>query len=178
MGLQAPYKYRGTVTGGELMEAKTGSLGFRVFLECEDGTADYTIWLTAKNRDRAGIVFEEALGIHLSQLSDAEFISHHIGNAIQGRAVSFVTEEEEGQDGKFRVKVKWLNAPSKAPSANAAKSMAEFFGAEPPPPHVISDDDIPFRSKNPFWHNGWHENMPPMPRMSSRVPVLRSRCNG
>lgn len=40
------------------------------------------------------------------------------------------------------------------------------------------DDDIPFRSRNPFWYTEWHENMPPVPGRETARRFLRSRPNG
>lgn len=148
MALKPDHKYHGTVApGSEIIESQSGSIGYQVMLECEDGTASYTIWLTQKNRERAEKTFTEALGVDREKLADANYLEDVLATEIAGREVTFVTEEEEYK-GKRRVKVAWLFRRSASGGGSPAKAAARFFGgndsrsnqhADP-----ITDDDLPF----------------------------------
>lgn len=141
MGLKVK-KYHGTVrAGSELMETQGGTLGYQVMLECEDGNASYTIWLTPRNRERARKTFTEALGVDGDKLSDQNYIEMQLGNDIAGREVTFVTEEEEYKD-KRRIKVAWLFKRSASSGGSPSKAAAKFFGGDVK--DEITDDDIPF----------------------------------
>lgn len=142
MGLKVK-KYHGTVRGGsELMESQSGSLGYQVMLECEDGNTSYTIWLTPRNRERARKTFTEALGVDGDKLADQNYIEMQLGTDIAGREVTFVTEEEEYKD-KRRIKVAWLFKRSTSNGGSPAKAAAKFFGGDHKD-DVITDEDIPF----------------------------------
>jgi hypothetical protein len=150
MGLKIDHKYHGTVRqGSEIIESQSGSLGYQVMLTCEDGDSSYTIWLTAKNRDRAEKTFTEALGVSAEKLQNPSYIENQLAADITGREVTFVTEQEEYR-GKTRIKVAWLFKRSASGGGSPAKAVAGFFGKkapgqEPPPPaSEITDDDIPF----------------------------------
>ncbi len=142
MGIKAPMKYHGQVTSGTMMETKKGTLGYQVFLTCPDGDTSYTIWLTAKNRDRARATFVEALGVDGNKLTDPNYIEMGLANDIAGREVTFTTEEEEYND-KVRVKVAFLFKRSATASVKPAKAIADFFGGKAVGT-PITDDDIPF----------------------------------
>lgn len=140
MGLKAKHKYHGSVRpGSELHESQSGTLGFQVMLECEDGDTSYTIWLTGKNKERARKTFTEALGVDPDKLADPNYIEMQLGLDIAGREVTFVTDEEE-YNGKRRIKVAWLFKRNKT-SGTPARTAAAFFAEQG---HVITDDDIPF----------------------------------
>ncbi len=147
MSLKVDHRYAGEVRpGSELIESQSGSLGFQVMLGCEDGDTSYTIWLTAKNRDRARDVFVKALGIDAAKLQNQTYIENQLAIDIAGRPVTFITEANEYK-GKTIIKVAWLFSRRSA-SGNPAKSAAAFFGDVPAKGHdvelPITDDDIPF----------------------------------
>jgi hypothetical protein len=150
MGIKADHKYHGKVAlGSELIESQSGSLGYQVMLECEDGATSYIVWLTAKNRERAAKTFTEALGVPEERLTDQSYIENRLSSDIAGREVTFVTEEEEYK-GKSRIKVAWLFKRSSSSGGNPAKAAAAFFGGKSSKPEAvtpdnpITDDDIPF----------------------------------
>jgi hypothetical protein len=151
MGLKIDHKYHGTVRqGSEIIESQSGSLGYQVMLTCEDGDTSYTIWLTAKNRDRAEKDIYRGAGRQRGKTSKLPATSKTNWHAdITGREVTFVTEQEEYR-GKTRIKVAWLFKRSASGGGSPAKAVAGFFGKkapgqEPPPPaSEITDDDIPF----------------------------------
>lgn len=144
MALKADHKYHGKVAiGSELIESQSGSLGYQVMLECEDGPASYTIWLTAKNRERAKKTFTEALGVPEDKLTDQGYIENRLSSDIAGKDVTFVTESEEYK-GKTRIKVAWLFKRSASSIGSPAKAAAQFFGGVIQPSTEITDDDIPF----------------------------------
>jgi hypothetical protein len=142
MGLKADTKYTGKVReGSDLIESNSGSLGFQVMLECEDGYTDYTIWITPKNRERAERDFQ-TLGVSKEKLTDDRYLQNGVGRDIAGRPLKFWTVEETYKD-KTRVKVAGIG---RANSGGAAKSAAAIFGGKDAdsPGTPITDDDIPF----------------------------------
>lgn len=143
--LKADHKYHGKVRpGSEMIESESGTLGFQVQLECEDGNASYTIWITNKNRDRAVKTFTEALGVLEEKLHNSVYVENQLGLDITGREVTFVTAEEEYK-GKSRIKVAWLFKRSASGGGNPAKAAANFFANKKAPvADLIMDDDIPF----------------------------------
>lgn len=139
-------RYVGTVASGSgLYESLNGTLGFQVFINTEDGAADYTIWLTEKNAERAKKDFA-TLGVDPAKLkAPSEFAA--IGDTIEGREISFETGEDEYQ-GKTRIKVKWIS-PKKDPGVGSLEQRAAhlFGGVSPKQPALVpEDDDVPFRS--------------------------------
>lgn len=146
MALKAPHKYHGNVReGSEIIETKTGTMGYQVQLECEDGYSSYTIWLTPKNRERAFKTFTEALGVDPENLTNSNYIEYQLALDIAGKEVTFVTEEEEYNE-KKRIKVAWLFKRSAA-AQGASRAVASFFGPQAPAKVTatdITDDDIPF----------------------------------
>jgi hypothetical protein len=149
MAIKPDHKYHGVVApGSEIIESQSGSLGFQVMLKCEDGETSYTIWLTAKNRERAEKTFTEALGVDVEELLNATYIENQLPIDITGREVTFVTEEEEYK-GKRRVKVAWLFKRSASSGGSPAKAAASFFSRQKAASPAaqrdeITDDDIPF----------------------------------
>lgn len=146
MALKVDHKYNGTVRDGSgLIETNTGTLGFQIMLECEDGKTFFVVWLTDKNKARAKKVFTDALNIPEAKLQDAGYIEYSLPQEIVGHEVTFGTKEEEYK-GKTTVKVAWLAKRSSTNGANPAAAAASFFGgvsngAKDDP---ITDDDIPF----------------------------------
>ncbi len=138
MSLKAK-KYHGTVGhGSELIQSQSGTLGYQVNLECEDGETSYVIWLTPKTKQNAEKAFTEALGVPKEKLLNGNYIELQLGLDIAGREVTFVCQEEEYK-GKSKIKVAWLFKRSAAGAGSPAKAAAAFFsGTE------ITDDDIPF----------------------------------
>ncbi len=125
MNIKADHKYSGTVApGSQLYETQTGTLGYRVMLECADGPTSFVIWLTEKNRERAKRYFE-ILGVDPERLKNSGYIEYQLGLDIEGREVSFGTKEEE-YNGKRSVKVVWIGRKS---DQNLSRSAARYFGA-------------------------------------------------
>ncbi len=149
--IKADKKYSGVVrAGSHVYEAQTGSLGYQVMLECEDGETDFTIWLTEKGRERAEKNFS-ILGVTIDKLRDASYLEYGLAQEIEGREVSFGTREET-YNGKRSVKVAWIGRKSEG---KPAQSAARFFGgkvdavaSQVASPVVgkpeITDEDIPF----------------------------------
>ena len=133
MSIRPDVKYNGTVApGSQLYETQTGTLGYQIMLECADGATSFVIWLTQKNRERAGRYFE-VLGVDPDLLKDSGYIEYQLGLDIEGREVSFGTKEDE-YNGKRSVKVVWIGKRS---DPNLSRSAARFFGA------TITDGDTP-----------------------------------
>lgn len=148
MSIRPGRKYHGTVgVGSDLIQSQSGTLGYQVQLECEDGETSYTIWLTSKNKDRAEKTFTEALGISKENLNNGNYIEMQLATDIAGREVTFVTNEEEYK-GKTTVKVSFLFRRSVVAGGSPGKAAAAFFGG--PKTNVndhgvdVTDDDIPF----------------------------------
>jgi hypothetical protein len=141
MGLKADFKYHGTVaSGSQLMESSSGTPGFQVMLECEDGNASFVIWLTEKNRKNAD-KYLKVLELDQSKLQDTTYLEYGLGQEIEGRKVTFGTKAEE-YNGKTTVRVSWIG---KASSDNLARTVSKYFGGNPPETKpVITDEDIPF----------------------------------
>jgi hypothetical protein len=147
--IKAGVKYNGKVASGStLIESQTGTLGYQVMLECEDGATSYTIWLTERNKERAERAFR-ALGISSDMLRDQAYLDYKLSQEIEGNEVSFGTKEETYQ-GNTTIKVSWIGKKSEA---KLSISAARFFGATDQntaqvSPMVndgpITDDDIPF----------------------------------
>ncbi len=132
MSIKADVKYNGIVApGSQLYETQTGTLGYQVMLECEDGPTSFVIWLTQKNRERARRYFD-VLGVDPDQLKDSSYIEYQLGLDIEGREIAFGTTEEE-YNGKRSVKVVWIGKRS---DPNLSRSAARFFGS------TITDGDI------------------------------------
>jgi hypothetical protein len=125
MNIKADVKYNGIVApGSQLYETQTGTLGYQVMLECEDGSMSFVIWLTQKNRERARRYFD-VLGVDPGLLKDSSYIEYQLGLDIEGRELSFGTKEEE-YNGKYSVKVVWIGKRS---DPNLSRSAARFFVA-------------------------------------------------
>ncbi len=133
MSIKTDAKYNGIVApGSQLYETQTGTLGYQVMLECEDGPTYFVIWLTQKNRDRARRYFE-VLGIDPELLKDPGYLEYQLGLDIEGREVSFGTKDDD-YNGKHNVKVVWIGKRS---DPNLSRSAARFFGA------TTGDGEIP-----------------------------------
>ena len=123
--IKADFKYNGVVApGSQLYESQTGTLGYQVMLECAEGSTDFVIWLTDKNRKRAEKFFE-VLGVDPGKLKDPDYIEYQLGLDIEGREVSFGTRSEE-YNGRQSVKVFWIGKKS---NPNLSRGAARFFGA-------------------------------------------------
>ncbi len=138
MSIKAETKYNGIVgPGSQLYESQTGSLGYQIMLECEDGPTSFVIWLTQKNRERARRYFG-VLGVDPEFLKDPRYLEYQLGLDIEGREVSFGTKEEE-YNGRHSVRVAWIG---RRPDPNLSRSAARFFGG------VVGNgetaDDVPF----------------------------------
>lgn len=141
--LKADTKYNGRVgEGAGLHESGTGTMGFRVPLEYDDGNTEFIIWLSDKAKEKAQKTFTEVLGIPLEKLQSSTYFEYQLGQDIVGREVSFGTKEEEYK-GKRKVKVAWIDKKSASLGVGVAAAAAQFFGGKAPMA-PISDDDIPF----------------------------------
>ncbi len=146
MGIKPGKKYHGTVSSGsELIQSQSGTLGYQVNLECEDGDTSFTIWLTPKNKERAKKTFLEALGVTEAQLNDGNYFEMELATRITGREVTFLTTEDEYK-GKTSVKVSFLFPRSAVAGSSPGKAAASFFSGKQAalPDTPITDDDIPF----------------------------------
>lgn len=149
MAFQPDQKYRGKVAANsQLFESQTGTMGFQVAIECEEGLTEFVIWLTEKNRKRAEKYFG-ILGVPASKLQDPNYLEFGLAQEIEGREVTFGTKEET-YNGNTKIKVAWIGRPSSA-NGPLTTSAANFFGAkiEQAPARYaddipLSDDDIPF----------------------------------
>lgn len=130
-------RYIGTVASGSgLYESAKGTLGFQVMLHCEDGATDYTIWLTEKNAERAKRDFE-TLGVDPKRLANPKDFTK-IGDEIEGRKVSFETDEETYNE-RTKIKVKWISPLKDSGVGTLEQRAAVLFGAEP-----VADDEVLF----------------------------------
>lgn len=140
MSIKADWKYKGTVgPGSNIFSTQTGTVGYQVMLNCEDGKTTFTIWLTEKNKERAEKYLCDVLGVSKSNLGDPVYIENALATDIEGREVSFGTKEED-YNGKKSVKVAWIGKPT---SEKLSNDVARFFGGDPLP-FKPQDDDIPF----------------------------------
>lgn len=136
MAIKTDTRYRGKITGAGLHEANSGTLGYQLLLECEDGATDYVIWLTPKSKENAVKAFK-ALGIEEDALKTEAGI-----DSIEARLldldVDFGTKTEEYK-GQTRVKVSWVGKHrEKAESGgDVRKRAAAFFAGT-----KASDDEL------------------------------------
>jgi len=138
MAIKADTRYRGKIVDGGIYEANSGTLGYQLCLECEDGATDYVIWLTPKNKEKAEKAFV-SLGIDPKALRSETGIEG-IASQLAGMEVDFGTREEEYQ-GKKRVKVSWVGKPKgDAGGGGSATARAAAFFADKP----ADEDAVPW----------------------------------
>jgi hypothetical protein len=134
--IKADCRYNAIVgPGSQLYETQTGTLGYQVMLDCQEGSTSFVIWLTDKNRERARKYFE-ILGVAPEMLKDPSYIEYQLGLDIEGREVSFGTKDEE-YNSKHSVKVVWIGRKT---DPNLSRSAAQYFGGSGDTPR----SDIPF----------------------------------
>jgi len=127
MAIRADRRYTGRVVEGSLYQSNNKKTpGFQLLIDCEDGTAEYTIWLTEKNKDRARRDFD-TLGVTAQMLTSRNGWTFEIPGAVAGREVQFGTVIEE-YGGEPRVKVSWIGKPGAANAEELAASVASLFG--------------------------------------------------
>lgn len=146
MSIRPDKKYHGTVAIGScLIESQNGTMGYQLQLDCEDGQAEYMIWLTAKNKDRARAAFVDILGVKEDKLQDANYFEYMLAEEITGRPITFTTVENEYK-GKRKVQVAFIFKPGSwaLDGAGPGRAAAAFFGAEVKAPKIDDDDDMPF----------------------------------
>ncbi len=145
MTLKADTRYAGTIVDGGIYEANSGTLGYQLLLNCEDGATDFIIWLTPKSKEKAEKTFV-SLGIDPKSLRSETGLDG-IASQLAGMDVVFGTREEEYQ-GKKRVKVAWVGKPKEgAASAGSPLARAAAFFADGPPAPTSSpdsEDSVPF----------------------------------
>jgi hypothetical protein len=146
MPLQPDMKYNGTVMSNSgAIESQSGTYGYEIWIECEDGRIRHTFWITPKTADkvRKQLVL---LGANESRLGEMNYWEYELKDDIAGAEISFGTKEEE-YNGKTSVRVNWIGKRSQGKPHVA---LAKMFGgavAEPPAeeqPPVIDDSEIPF----------------------------------
>jgi hypothetical protein len=142
MAIKADTRYAGTICGAGLYEAGSGTLGYQLLLECEDGTTDYVIWLTPRSKENAIKAFK-SLGVEAEALKTEAGIDS-IEARLVGMAVHFGTKTEEW-NGKERIKVSWVGKPKAEASGDVRKRAAAFFSDAPAVSSSAPDDDsVPF----------------------------------
>ena len=143
--LKPDTRYTGTIVDGGIYEANSGTLGYQLLLNCEDGSTDYVIWLTPKNKEKAEKAFV-SLGIDPKALRSETGIEG-IASQLAGMEVVFGTREEEYQ-GKKRVKVLWVGKPKGVTDLSVGNPIARaaaFFADEPKATQGSLDDEaVPF----------------------------------
>jgi hypothetical protein len=149
--VSAPGKYTAKVKApgnGWLGTTKTGTDFIRVPLLIDDPESDqhgreivWQGWLSEKAAERTAKTLDEAFG------REWDIRSLHAGRApFLGQQCRITVEAEEGEDGKVRLKVRWLNpASSSQPlpadrltTLNERILAARAFDATP------TDDEISF----------------------------------
>lgn len=156
MSVRADQHYNGRVLTGNWMESRSGTVGFQIRLECEDGEIAHVIWLTEATADRARQDFK-LLGADPDRLNNSSYMDNELPTVVVGRLVGFKTKEEVWK-GNVQVKVNYLTKKreSAEEGGSVGRAAAKFFrGAQeiaessPAPreeekPFVATDDDIPF----------------------------------
>lgn len=138
-------KYDGVVgTGSSFLWAQTGTRYYNVRIECVDGVADFPIWLTPNNRQRAINNFA-ILGVSLEQLGDQQYVQERMSNDIAGRRIAFGTKEDS-YNNRSSVRVSWIGRVAEGDPA--AGASAYFSGStttdEQAGGFIATDDDLPF----------------------------------
>ena len=129
MPIRVGKRYLGRVVEGRLFESSARKTpGFQILIDTEDGSIEYPIWLTKKNRDKAIRDFE-TLGVDPAQLSSRNFLTYELPRVVQGCEVVIEPKEEE-YNGKTSVKVPWIGKPGAASEEEIAASVAVFFGGD------------------------------------------------
>lgn len=131
MAVKTGKRYTGRVVEGRFFESQRNTPGFQLLLDCEDGSIDYPIWLTAKNRDKARRDFA-TLGVEPGQLTDRSFMTYQLPQIVQGVEVMFEARSEEYPQGSgtMQTKVAWIGKPSAGgEEAIAANAVALFGGS-------------------------------------------------
>lgn len=131
MAFRIGKRYTGRVVEGRLYESSVNKTpGFQIILDTEDGTIDYTIWLTQKNREKALRDFD-TLGVAAGALTDRNFLTFQLPQVVVGREVAFEPKDEEYPkgSGKFSTKVPWIGKPGSATEEELAQSVAALFAA-------------------------------------------------
>lgn len=155
MAVKADRTYSGTIIGGGIHYASTGSLGISIQIECPDGTIQHTWWVSEKTKDRVKKNLLE-IGVPEQSLTSVTALEG-IGDVMNGTEVEFTTISEEWK-GKERVRVQWVNPPKKNTGVDPAKQLAALFGngqvttasklpaaADKISDHLeITDEDVPF----------------------------------
>jgi hypothetical protein len=151
MSIIAGKRYTGTVTGGRFMESSLNlTPGFQVFIECEDGDADFIIWLT-RNNMKGATKSLRVVGADIEQMGNRSYVTNQLPQVVVGKEISFEAKEEEWR-GEVKTKVAWIGRVNAASEDEIAANVSKLFanaqamGAAPldagePPP---IDDDIPF----------------------------------
>lgn len=142
MAIKADTRYNGEVLSGSLFEAGTGTLGYQVWLKCDDGEIDYIIWLTKKSKESGKAEKDFAiLGVGADCLRSREGILS-VSDKIKGAKVSFETRSETYKE-KTRIKVAWISEVRQA--GDMFSRAAAFFSGESAPSEPHDDpESVPF----------------------------------
>ena len=126
MPLVAGERYAATVQRPQLTTSEAGNDGIAIHFDCgAHGGINHTIWLTAARLEYAEKELN-ALGVPSEQLRREDFGSK-ICEWIDGKPCEIVTKEEEGTDGKTRVRVAFINGAAREARPGAPKRLANLF---------------------------------------------------
>lgn len=125
--IEAGKQYVGKVDpGAAFIEAGTGTVGFLLTLRAPEGAIEYTIWCSAKNKERAAKDFG-TLGCDVARMNEEEYV-RSIPDLIAGKEIPFGTKLEEYQ-GKTRVKVGYIGEwQAKRAVESGPRAVASLFG--------------------------------------------------
>jgi len=135
-------RYTGRVTRAKLTESQKGTPGFEILIECEEGAMTHTIWITAKNIDRAVKDFA-VFDVSEEMLDSETFLRDVLPEKIIGKLVTFGTKEETYQD-KTSIKCAWINKGRDASESLEASVAGIFRAAKKAENADFEDGDIPF----------------------------------
>jgi hypothetical protein len=141
-----PGTYKATVSAHAISETRTGDPQAAVTFDFEaDGRSETMTWYGSFKEGKAReITIKSLLVCGLKGNNPA-------GPLEIGREVSIVIEDEKGQDGKTRSKVRWVNALGGVRNAIdqsvAQSKLSALEGAVAAARHdlgVLDEDEIPF----------------------------------
>ena len=146
MSLKPDHKYSGIVRPGScLIESQTGTLGYQVMLDCEDGETYFIIWMTEKNRQKAIRAFE-ALEVPMTKLNQPLFLEADLGRIIEGKEISFGTRENTYK-GRTSIQVAWIGKKSEG---TLSKDAAKFFNKSPSQQGMSTQENLNYVGDNPL----------------------------
>lgn len=112
-------RFSAIATKAEFGEAQTGTPYIRIGFEAEQGTITAWLYLSEKAFDRTVKVLREVFGF------DDNFDT--LAGQVEGKKCSIVTELETDNQGKDRLRVKWINAEGGAKAPAPISNQAAFL---------------------------------------------------